>query len=680
MKTLKTLFWKELRENFKWALLAGVIVSGAMLYALKYEPQRDSAHEALEGLCGKSFFIVTNYGFLLVGLMLGFVQILTELRRDQWAFLIHRPLTMTQIFFGKAIPGVLLYWLATLAPLLAVAWWQSLPGARPAPFDWRMAIPGAVDAMAGLGFYFAALWSGLMRGPWYGRRALPLIVAYYLTQNVTTQNYGAFWYAMEAVLTTLTVIFLATWAAYQSAGIFRKEKWWGKVTTVLAALLALTVIQSWILTGWDWMFKHWDYIDTLYGITNQGELVKIIRHNSILEKVETIDGKELKPTGKEKFSGNDFLNSNHLNLNFWNWQTRSESWWRVKYYRRAEMYFLPLYGGAPGEYWFLDMQTNMFVRFDKTKKVVTGYLGVNGFAVEPKDTSAFKMSIRRNLINSNHYLCADEMVYVLDFSRKTAQPLFRQEADDPYIDFEYLYEHSRSVDKLKYFSVTTEKHIQVFTVEGRMVWSLPRPEQFKKGYVRIAQTDDRSRYFLIFYDVSNKARLLMELNATGEQVRQLQLPVEKSAPPRIDWQQIRGAVVEPIGKRLWHELRSFAWVNRINQETYKPVWEGQQPWLTYKLIYWSVSLTVGVLSALAGMVLVKRLQLSPSARCWWLVFIVFYGVGGLLAFWLVNDWPTRLACPRCGKKRSVADADCEHCGASWPLPVRDGTEIFEDSR
>ncbi|MDR1146321.1 MAG: hypothetical protein LBK71_09335, partial [Verrucomicrobiales bacterium] len=62
MKTLKTLFWKELRENFKWALLAGVIVSGAMLYALRLRDNSYISEEEAMLLCSKSFLLVTDIG------------------------------------------------------------------------------------------------------------------------------------------------------------------------------------------------------------------------------------------------------------------------------------------------------------------------------------------------------------------------------------------------------------------------------------------------------------------------------------------------------------------------------------------------------------------------------------------------------------------------------------------
>jgi hypothetical protein len=58
-----TLIWKELRENFKWALLAMVVLGGAEVYALYPRDQQEEYYGALgDGLtlCKTSFLTVTT--------------------------------------------------------------------------------------------------------------------------------------------------------------------------------------------------------------------------------------------------------------------------------------------------------------------------------------------------------------------------------------------------------------------------------------------------------------------------------------------------------------------------------------------------------------------------------------------------------------------------------------------
>ena len=92
----------------------------------------------MSSICAPSFQIVTAVGCALGGAALGLLQVLSELWRDRWSFLVHRPLSRFAIFVGKVLAGLMLYGFANGVPLLAAAWWASRPGNVAAPFDWRM--------------------------------------------------------------------------------------------------------------------------------------------------------------------------------------------------------------------------------------------------------------------------------------------------------------------------------------------------------------------------------------------------------------------------------------------------------------------------------------------------------------------------------------------------------------
>ncbi len=85
-------------------------------------------------LCSPTFLMATSFGNAIVGLLLGFVQILPEQRRDQWAALLHRPVSRAVIFRGKAVAGLLLYAIATVPPFLLCFWLAATPGHFVAPF------------------------------------------------------------------------------------------------------------------------------------------------------------------------------------------------------------------------------------------------------------------------------------------------------------------------------------------------------------------------------------------------------------------------------------------------------------------------------------------------------------------------------------------------------------------
>ena len=97
-------------------------------------------------------------------------QILPELRRDQWAALLHRPVSRSVIFFGKAGAGLLLYFTAATLPLLASAFYAATPGQFAAPLLPEMLRPALSDLFLGAAFYFAAILLCLHRGRWFGSR------------------------------------------------------------------------------------------------------------------------------------------------------------------------------------------------------------------------------------------------------------------------------------------------------------------------------------------------------------------------------------------------------------------------------------------------------------------------------------------------------------------------------
>ena len=69
---MKAMLWKEFRENFKWALLAMVVLGLAEFYGMTKRDYMVS-FEDTSTLCKSSFLMVTTFGCAAVGLLLGLV-------------------------------------------------------------------------------------------------------------------------------------------------------------------------------------------------------------------------------------------------------------------------------------------------------------------------------------------------------------------------------------------------------------------------------------------------------------------------------------------------------------------------------------------------------------------------------------------------------------------------------
>src|SRR5205807_1856462 len=69
-------------------------------------------------------------------LLLGFRQSAWEAGQGTYKFLLHRPIRRETIFLVKLGTGAGVYLVCTLVPLLLYAYWASIPGHYPGPFEW----------------------------------------------------------------------------------------------------------------------------------------------------------------------------------------------------------------------------------------------------------------------------------------------------------------------------------------------------------------------------------------------------------------------------------------------------------------------------------------------------------------------------------------------------------------
>src|ERR1017187_1184503 len=147
---MKTLIRKELRENFILAvigfgiftfLLVQAYRSSTLYFAnLALGQTGWSNSESVQPLLG-SFPKLAMVCCAIFSAILGWFQIHNERHRDLWAFLIHRPLSRTRIFFAKAIAGLCLYVAGMGLPLLGLILMIRIPGHIAAPFEWAMVLP-----------------------------------------------------------------------------------------------------------------------------------------------------------------------------------------------------------------------------------------------------------------------------------------------------------------------------------------------------------------------------------------------------------------------------------------------------------------------------------------------------------------------------------------------------------
>ena len=142
---MKTILWKELRENARWVPLGAVAMIAILVYhwrghGLIFDQQRGLSY--LVGLVASS-----------IAVALGLLQCWPDQRPAACALLLHRGITANAAFWGKLVASLLLYVAAVYLPLLGMAIFIVVGG-----LEHRAASPGALLPSAFISVVAYCFW------------------------------------------------------------------------------------------------------------------------------------------------------------------------------------------------------------------------------------------------------------------------------------------------------------------------------------------------------------------------------------------------------------------------------------------------------------------------------------------------------------------------------------------
>src|SRR2546423_9129701 len=108
---MRTVFLKELREHGKWAaLLCGIMIVWTYIRLVMHE--NNALIQVSE---------VLNIMAPLAALALGVAQTVFDIKPDNWAFTVHRPLRRGEIFTAKVMAGLAPLYACTPLPIAPFA-------------------------------------------------------------------------------------------------------------------------------------------------------------------------------------------------------------------------------------------------------------------------------------------------------------------------------------------------------------------------------------------------------------------------------------------------------------------------------------------------------------------------------------------------------------------------------
>ena len=689
---LKALFWKECRENFRWAVLAGLALSLGLAYAW-YHLYQQNYWPSFSNVWSSENLILT-ITTPLVGLALGLLQTLPELRRDQWAFLVHRPASRTALFWGKVLPGVSLYLLATVLPLLGLAAWGASPAHVPAVFDWRFTLAGWAAVLAGLPFYFAGLLVALRPARWYGSRALPLLTA--LLAPWAATQLAEFWQVAVAIFATIAVLAIAAWGSFVSGGEYKQQTKPARFAmglTLYPVMLAiglgalLLVAGAYNLVGGrsanegDWS-RDESKIDT------QGRIYSYFEHGTDLahqdKKTVTITdlaGHAVAPPVWEN------LKQQHKLLDF-AYLFQSDPGQDYHRYSDPERYVISLtsyISDARQTYWYYETVAHQVIGYDVTSGVpaVIGYLGPKGFGRSREQAGQFEAARPEPTGFAGFRLLRfPQALYQYDPPAQAVRLLQSLPAGRGGTASVGETSNGYSTEA-QALIVAAGDHLTAYGRPApggpqtpRRLFTLPvlfDPKTYSS--IEAAMTPDRSRFFF-WYEPGPlmQPNRLVTVTSDGRIVKSEIVSAAKSAyvAPKMRFVQAAPALVFPPATLSAFALYGYLG-HRLGWASAAGVWNtlvGFGPILFFSTLG-------GLLPAVLAYLLSRRLGDNRRGRWGWALGMFWLGGYGILLLLALRPWPARVPCPRCGRLRVVDNAACEHCGAAFDRPVRDGTEIFE---
>lgn len=654
---MKALIQKELRENLKFAV-PGFLILSALLFQVY-------SHTGNQPLVNSNFLGLVELVCNLFGLLLGWFQVYPERNRDLWAFLIHRPLTQTQIFMAKAIAGSTIYFVAMGLPLLVLAVVASRPGQFASPFEWAMVLPLAGSFLFGLVWYFAGLLTGLRQARWYASRGLILVAALciYMLANIKPAGLPGFWQERVMIVAGIILMAAATWGAFQSCGTDTGQPAWGRRALVLSLTMGLAFIGLLSQPLFEVLLHGSARPDSSYfQITRDGVICKINEKADGRSEILDLSGSPVPDpkTGREvSLADFDRLAAPIYPLNV-DFGDKSEV--RPALLRPDARFYSPC-KTVDRIRWYWTRAGNL-VGYDTTTRRLAG-------TIEPSETLAADAHFLRSQANgttesenakqkySPVILATPRHVWSVDLEERKSHILFTAADGD-------LIGGARRIGD-EGFLVVTRKLIEMVDLDGKPVWKTTyksvNPDAL---WVRLSRLADAQKYavWVMPFVVENRSnegerwthgRVLFVSTESGL-TSETSLPTPKRRFAGVSYW-LSALLVSPVP--LFYFLMG---------------WKGA--WLI--LLLSKISFGMAVVCALLGWWLGRRYHFSTATQIKWAIYHLLAGLPGFIAFLSVQEWPAREACPHCGKLRVVGRSECEHCGEAFAPARKDGTEIFEE--
>ncbi len=682
---MKTIFQKDLRENFKLALIGAAIFILLLMQAYQSSintlinllDHNGSVMAAnLQPLLSQTLLMEAAFFCAIFGAALGWLQTRNEAHRDLWAYLVHRPVSRADIFRGKAFAGLCLYAFGAGLPLLGLTLVVATPGHIAAPFEWPMTQPLLAVFLTGPVFYFAGMLTGLRQARWFGSKCFGFGGAVAASLAIFAANDMVV--SLLITLVAAGILALAARGAYQSGGFYQGQPAAGKFALTIATLagcgaVMFVAVGLTITLGFQPFTPRQDYTYSYHQMTRGGKIYKVTQTGGDTQTIVDLDGKPL----LDPKTGKMMEKQEFQKLSVWGDSVTSRfndgGQFSAHYILYPFKNFYRLWNVVDRKLWYVDCHGRL-LGYDGVTRQFIGSIEPRGADGATAETFLPPSSQNGDYFYSYSYyrelqmLASAQTVYRIDLKKLTANPVFSCTNSDEI----GAYQESFRSELTSKILISTRKSVRLLERDGQTILEADYVPAFTKypnvqlmvlrGSMptHLNRTNEFALCFTPDYRQNEKTGWKMTTHyawftADKGITRTLDLPVlHTDGGPT------------PLYDRVASSLVPFGLVAMSEKLDAKHLL-GLESGLS---LMWTLA------AGIIGLLVVRRYHFSTRATAGWTIFVLLLGIPGLLTLLCVQEWPARETCPGCKKLRAVDRECCEHCAAEFSAPETNGTEIF----
>ena len=659
---------KELRDLSHWIPLCMIVVALLFWYAVQ---------RAIMGV-ESELMNLGAFGFSLTAIFYGTLQSVFDARKEAVGFLIHRPVSKSNIFWGKFAAGLIAWAVSCGVPLLGVAIYLEAIGPESAPTNWKQTLRTVAVSVVAFSFYPTAMW--IAWGRFWSRfllLLLPFTAVCFVIGYTVTRELGLDWRLVAVVCGLLVVLTLGARHAFCniqfSPGDQRSNSWMENISFSLICVVLAFFFMMTISAIAKNQEKTW-YMSYAVNDNEEGELWKI----------RTTYGSGLGPTvvGKKAFEEgseygempDDFLESPAMYFSNWS----SEVSWpfefeHVEMIERFTAYNhddrLYLYNDRPGTGYELSWVVTPQGFFGPAESPLGRFRNLRSVVFSLPSRS----QTPRLQGGSLHF---DESgVYQINGAKRTVTKLIDDQVDLARLLLPRKEKPAalwtRSGSQFKKYSLesTGDPFEPIpYDYDGNMAGYFQMPAlsaSLEHQWDDLEMLTDKNHYLSV-YDLGDKMGIAWQSRSQGG---------------IFDFKVIDSEGVEKTSQRLENSLEEMA-SNRY-PETFLD-YAVAPPWASASMLFngrWpsnllGAALAHGLVAVALIILLGIWLGLPIPSIIRWAIAAAILGVGIAMALWLIRSRPVREVCEKCESLRRVDRSRCKKCGAIWECPEPDGTEII----